>query len=75
MLVEAAGRLMIPIAIVLASSLILLIIKIVFGSIKAGIWLVFLAVRTLIFGVFIALFWIARWLGSGLRALWFRLTS
>lgn len=75
MLVEAAGRLMIPVAIVLASSLILLIFKIVFGSIKTGLWLVLLAVRTLIFGVFIVLFWIVRWLGNGLRALWFRLTS
>lgn len=38
MLVEAAGRSMIPIAIVLASSLLLLILKLVFGSIKAGIY-------------------------------------
>lgn len=75
MLVEAAGRLMIPIAIVLASSLILLIIKIVFGSIKAGIWLVLLAIRTVLFGIFIAVFWLVRLLGNGLRALWFRITS
>lgn len=75
MLVEAAGRLMIPIAIVMAASLILLILRIVFGSIKAGIWLVLLVVRTLFFGVFVALFWIGRWLGSGIRALWLRFTS
>lgn len=75
MLVEAAGRLMIPIAIILASSLILVILKIVFGSIRAAMSLVLLAVRTVLFGIFIAVFWLVRLLGNGIRALWFRITS
>ena len=75
MLVEAAARLMIPIALVLAASLLLLILKICFGSIKAGIWLVLLALRGLLFGIFIAGFWLLRLIGSGVRAVWFRLTS
>lgn len=75
MLVEAAGRLMIPVAIVLASCLILLIIKLAFGSIRAGVWLVLLAIRVVLFGIFIAVFWFARLISNGIRFLWFRITS
>ena len=75
MLVEAAGRLMIPIAIVLASSLILLILDIIFGSIRAALWVVLLALRGILFGVFVILYWVVRLLRNGIRAIWFRLTS
>lgn len=75
MLVEAAARFMIPISIGLLIMLIFAIIKMV-GM--AGIGAVRLVAKMffgVLFGLFVALFWLVRICASGIRVLWFRITS